>query len=99
MTESLPTRIVTYAWGETYVQELLTLAIPALLSPGNLPYIAAQVKCDLTLVTQERFFAKIASHPVITKARTYCPIRLVSLDDLVTRDDQYGIALTYALHR
>jgi hypothetical protein len=95
----LPTRIITYAWGESYVDELLTLALPAVLAPGNLPYVASQVECELTLVTEERFFAKIAAAPVIAKVRDLCPIRLVGLDDLVTKPDQYGMALTHALHR
>ena len=95
----LPTRIISYAWGEAYLDELLNLAIPALLAPGNLPYVASQVKCELTLVTEERFFAKVAAAPVIAKVRDLCPIRLIGLDDLITRPDQYGMALTYALHR
>jgi len=37
-----PTRIITYAWGERYVRELLSLTVPALLAPGNLS--AAQWK-------------------------------------------------------
>jgi hypothetical protein len=95
----LPTRIVSYAWGDAYVEELLDLAIPALLAPGNLPYVASQVNCDLTLVTEQRLFAKVAAHPAIAKARQLCPVRLIGLDDLVTKSDQYGMALTYALHR
>ena len=99
MAEKLPVRIISYAWGDTYVDEMLSFAIPALLAPGNLPHISTQVECDLTLLIEERFFAKVAAHPVIIRAQTYCSIRLVSLDDLVTRSDKYGMALTYALHR
>ena len=95
----LPLRIISYAWGDAYLDELLSLAIPALLAPGNLPYVASQVKCELTLVTEERLFGKVAAHPAIVKAQELCPVRLVGLDDLVTRRDQYGMALTYALHR
>ena len=38
---ALPTRVITYAWGEHYLDILLSLMIPALLAPGNHPYIAA----------------------------------------------------------
>jgi hypothetical protein len=95
----LPTRIIGYAWGDSYVDELLDLALPALLAPGNLPAVAAQVPCELVLASEERLFAKIADHPAVTAAQKLCPVRLVGLDDLITRSDKYGMALTYALHR
>jgi len=96
---SLPTRIIGYAWGDGYVDELLNLALPALLAPGNLPAIASQVPCELVLVSEERLFAKIAAHPAVREVQKLCPVRLVGLDDLITRSDKYGMALTYALHR
>jgi hypothetical protein len=95
----LPTRIISYAWGDGYVDELLKLAIPALLAPGNLPAVAAQVECELVLLSEERLFAKIGSDPAIKRVQELCPVRLVGLDDLITRSDKYGMALTYALHR
>lgn len=97
--DHLPLRIVGYAWGESYVEDLLTLAIPALLAPGNLPAIASEVEAELVLVSEERLFDKISSHPTIAKVRDLCPVRLLGLDDLVTRREKYGMALTFALHR
>ncbi len=96
---ALPTRIITYAWGETYIDELLSLTLPALLAPGNLPRVAAEVPCELVLLTEERFFARVLNHRSIGKARALCPLRLVGLDDLVTSKDAYGMSLTHALHR
>jgi Carbohydrate esterase, sialic acid-specific acetylesterase len=96
---TLPTRIISYAWGESYVNELLTFAIPALLAPGNLPYVVSQVDCEVVLATEQRFFAKVAANPAIAKVQKLCPVRFVGLDDLVTNKDKYGMALTYALHR
>ncbi len=97
--DCLPTRIIGYAWGDGYVDELLNLALPALLAPGNLPAVAAQVSCELVLVSEKRLFVKIASHPAVREVQKLCPVRLVGLDDLITRSDKYGMALTYALHR
>jgi hypothetical protein len=94
-----PTRIITYAWGETYLRELLTLTLPALLAPGNLPSVAASVPCELVILTEERFFATVNSHASILRAKEFCPLRLIGLDDLITVKDKYGMALTYALHR
>jgi hypothetical protein len=95
----LPTRVIGYAWGDGYVDELLNLALPALLAPGNLPAIAAQVPCELVLVSEERLFTKIGDHPAVKEVQKLCSVRLVGLDDLITRSDKYGMALTYALHR
>lgn len=96
----LPTRIITYAWGATYVEELLTLTIPALLAPGNLPYVASQVSCEVIILTEEHLFEKVSSDPAVMRVRGHCPVRLLGLDDLITAsDNKYGMALTYALHR
>lgn len=95
----LPLRIIGYAWGDSYVDELLNFAIPALLSPGNLPAVASEVKSELVLLSEQRLFGKILSHPVIAKVQELCAVRLVGLDDLITTSEKYGMALTYVLHR
>jgi hypothetical protein len=96
----LPTRVITYAWGDAYVEDLLSLTIPALLAPGNLPYLASQVSCEVVMLTEERLFARVSQHPAIERLRAICPFKLIGLDDLITAPDKkYGMALTYALHR
>src|SRR5215468_1534011 len=98
-TVKCPTRMITYAWGEKYADTLLTLTLPALLAPGNLPYVASEVPCELVILTERRFFSKFDIHPTIARIREVCPIRLVRLDDLIVSKDKYGMTLTYALHR
>lgn len=96
----LPTRVITYAWGASYVEELLAFTIPALLAPGNLPYVASQVSCEVIILTEERLFERVSSDPAVMRVREHCPVRLLGLDDLITAsDNKYGMALTYALHR
>lgn len=96
----LPTRIISYAWGQGYVDELLSLTLPALLAPGNLPYVAARVPAEIVLLTEERFFAQVDVHPTTARLRQHCPVRLLALDDLIAASkDGYGMALTYVLHR
>jgi hypothetical protein len=98
-TVKFPTRVITYAWGEKYVDTLLTLTLPALLAPGNLPYVASEVPCELVILSQRRFFSKFDRDPVIARLRNICPVRFISLDDLIVSKDKYGMTLTYALHR
>lgn len=95
----LPVRIITYAWGEEYVDTLLTLTLPALLAPNNLPFVAAEVPCTMVILTERRFFKKLETHPVLAAIGGHCPVRLMKLDDLLSSSDSYGLSLTYILHR
>ena len=96
----LPTRIITCAWGEKYVGELLSMTVPALLAPGNLPYVASVVPCELVVVTQEACFNKVLADPAIRRIRELCDVRLIGMDDLIPPSrDHYGMAITYTLHR
>ena len=94
-----PTRIITYAWGEKYLDLMLSFTLPALLAPGNLPYVAAKAPCQVVILTEERFFSRVASHPAVAQVKSFCDVRLVSLDDLIAVPDKYGMALSYVLHR
>jgi hypothetical protein len=96
---TLPTRIISYAWGEKYVGELLSLALPAALAPGNLPYVARVAPCEMVLLTQEKYFSTFNNDPAVARIRALCPVKLIALDDLIVAPDKYGMALTYALHR
>src|ERR1700730_853769 len=96
---TLPTRVITYAWGEQYVDLLLCLPLAALLAPGNLPYVAGSTSCELVILSEERFFPTISAHSSVNQAKRLCLVRLVALDDLIASKDKYGMALTYALHR
>ncbi len=95
----LPARIITTAWGRPYVDTLLSLALPAVLAPGNLPSLTKVLDCELVLVTEEAFFGDIRKSPVFRRMQQHCPVRLVMLDDLIAPKGRYGMTLTYALHR
>src|SRR5260370_39792727 len=84
----LPMRTSTYGWGERYVDVLLTFTLPALLAPGNLPYVASQVPCELVILTQRRYFSRFNRHATVARIRQFCPVRLVRLDDLIVSKDK-----------
>jgi hypothetical protein len=96
---SLPTRIITYAWGQKYLDKLLSLTLPALLAPGNLPYVAEKVPCKVVILTEEKFFDRLRADLAVVRMQELCPLQMVALDDLISHPDKYGMALTYALHR
>jgi hypothetical protein len=58
-------RIIIPCWGEQYLRDLLTMTLPALGAPGNLPAFSEVFACEIVLVTEKRFFEAIAAHPVI----------------------------------
>ncbi|MGA7535431.1 MAG: hypothetical protein WBW27_26495 [Pseudolabrys sp.] len=92
-------RLVAYAWGRQYVDDLLDFALAAALAPGNLPALAAVFECTAVIVTEEKLFDYVRAHPTIKKLQQICRIELVPLDDLVSDPWQYGITVAYALFR
>jgi hypothetical protein len=92
-------RIITIVWGQRYLDELLDITLPAVLAPGNLPYLAARFDCEFVLVTEEHFFRYIQRQSVFATIAAHCPVRLIHLDDLVVSRQMYGHSLTHALHR
>src|SRR5215471_20057597 len=92
-------RLVTMAWGEAYIKELFEFTLPAALAPGNLPYLASRFECDVVILTEEGWFDRLREHPVFQRIREYCPVQLRGIDEFITRPDQYGMGLTYALFR
>ena len=93
------TKLISYAWGDKYLDELLEVTIPAILAPGNLPHLASIVPCEMVLLIEERAHERVSSHPNIERIQRHCSLRLVGLDDLIAVKDKYGMALTHALHR
>src|SRR5215470_4223605 len=92
-------RLVTFAWGRDYLENLLDFALSAALAPGNLPALAAVFDCTTAIVTEENLFNYVRAHPSIKKLEQVCPVVLVPLDDLVSDPWQYGMTLAYALFR
>jgi hypothetical protein len=92
-------RLVTFAWGRDYLDNLLDFALPAVLAPGNLPALTAVFDCTVAIVTEDKLFNYVRAHPIIKKLEQVCPIALIPLDDLVSEPWQYGMTLAYALFR
>jgi hypothetical protein len=94
-----PLRLVTYAWGQQYIDKLLEYTLASVLAPNNLAALAEEFDCSVVIVTEKDFFDYIESHPIIKRIETICPVRPLPLDDLIGEPWQYGISLAYALFR
>jgi hypothetical protein len=92
-----PARVITMAWGDRYIDDLVEITIPALLAPGNLPSFAEEFDCEFVIVTETRLFDRLARSAAIAALLNFVGVRLVPIDDLLS--PWYGITLTYALVR
>lgn len=99
MNAARKTRVITTAWGDSYIAELLDVTLPALLAPGNLPALARAFDVEFVLVTETREFEAVRAHPAFVALQRVCPARLVMCDDLVVSRKMYGHSLTHCLHR
>lgn len=92
-------RLVTYAWGERYVETLLQFTLPAVLARGNLPALLAEFPCEFMLLTEQSRFTRVRESRSFELLRSMCPASLVAMDDLVATSAAYGHSLTWALLR
>ena len=95
-----PARLIIPLWGEVYASKLVSMTLPALLAPGNLPALASMFDVELVLVTEAKLYDTIRRAKSFQLVAQMCRTKLVSLDDLLTElPGDYGVVLTYALFR
>jgi hypothetical protein len=93
-------RLIIPVWGEAYVGKVLSITLPAMLAPGNLPALSGMFDVELVIITETRLFEMVRSSDCFRAAERVCTTRLVPLDDLLTGVfADYGMVLTYALFR
>ena len=82
------------------MRKLMSITLPAVLAPGNLPALCEWFDVEVTIVTESRLFDTIRNSPTYFAAEKVCRVQLISLDDLMTnRSIDYGMILTFALFR
>lgn len=93
-----PARLIIPVWGERYVDKVLSITLPAVLAPGNLPELCRNFDVELVIVTETRLFDLVRSAPAFQAVARFCMTKLVALDDALTGfATDYGITLTHAL--
>jgi hypothetical protein len=93
-------RLIIPVWGEAYVDKVLSITLPAMLAPGNLPALCRMFEVELGIITESRLFEMFRSSRCFRAAERVCKTRLTPLDDLLTSVfTDYGMVLTYALFR
>ena len=95
-----PARLIIPVWGERYANHVLSITLPAVLAPGNLPELCRAFALDLVIVTERRLFDLFRRAPSFAAVERLCVARLVALDDVLTDlATDYGVTLTHALFR
>jgi hypothetical protein len=95
----LKARVIIPVWGAKYVERLGAACLPALLAPGNLPHLARHFDCELVIVTESRLFDAIRALEPIERAKQWCDLRLVAMDDVMSHPSYYGLTITHSLYR
>jgi hypothetical protein len=49
-----PARLIIPLWGSVYAEKLVSMTLPALLAPGNLPSLATMFDVEVVLVTESK---------------------------------------------
>jgi hypothetical protein len=93
-------RLIIPAWGELYLSDVLSLTLPAVLAPGNLPALLDMFDVEIVIVTESQLFDLIRTSKSFQAIGSICSTRVISLDDLLTNfHGDYGTILTCALFR
>lgn len=67
-------------WGEPYIETMVELAIPSLLSAGNLPALAARHDCRVVFFVRASEEARIRRAPSVERLARLVPIELVHIE-------------------
>src|ERR1700758_2564830 len=93
-------RLIIPLWGTVYAEKLVSMTLPALLAPGNLPALAKMFDVELVLVTESKLVDYIQQSRSFQRLSAVCQIKFASLDDLMPCEPgEYGVVLTAALFR
>src|SRR6266481_9465252 len=93
-------RLIIPLWGSVYAEKLVSMTLPALLAPGNLPSLATMFDVEVMLVTESKLVDYIRQARSFQQLSTICDVKFASLDDLMPCEPgEYGVVLTAALFR
>src|SRR5258708_19736065 len=76
-------RLIIPLWGSVYAEKLVSMTLPALLAPGNLPSLATMFDVEVVLVTESKLVDYIRQARSFQRLSTICDVRFASLHDLI----------------
>lgn len=97
-TDRIQVDILVLAWGTQIVEQALSQCVAALLSPRNLPAVAAAWDANFIFLSRAEDRRQIESHPIAQRAAVHAKSTVVPIDDLLANGN-YGVTITLALAR
>jgi hypothetical protein len=85
-------------WGTQFISKFLSVSLPTLLAPGNLPALAKSLPCKFIFLTSSDDAVDLRDHPAINYLRSICDVEIKLIDDLITGDN-YSTTVTLAYTR
>jgi tetratricopeptide (TPR) repeat protein len=89
-------------WGEKHIKLFLEYSLASLLSPNNLPALAAEYDVHIALFTAEADVARFKAHPLYRRAEKYARFHFIRYDDYLlacarSSDEQLANPVKFAL--
>jgi uncharacterized surface protein with fasciclin (FAS1) repeats len=81
-----PVHLVTVAWGQRFIDRFLTMTLPTLLAPGNIPYLAGARSVEYHVYTGPREGARLRQSPLMKSLEEIVPARIHHIDKLGAGD-------------
>jgi len=91
-------KFLTAVWGDSYIRRFCELSLPSFVASGNIPALAEGRDFEVVIMTREVDFPVFDDYPAMARLRNTCPVRFVSIDDLMG-SKVYGVILTIAYAR
>lgn len=90
MSEATRLRFVCVAWGREYLRSLIDNHLPSVLTPGNLPAVAASRRCAFSLYVTRDQAEWLEAHASIQTLRRTMPLEVIAIEDVTDRPRKFG---------
>jgi hypothetical protein len=75
--------LVIPVWGDEYVRELVTIAIPALLNQGNIPGFTAEIDLEVLIYIDRKSIEILKASAAFAALKSLIPCRVIMLQDFL----------------
>jgi len=91
-------KFLVAVWGESYIEQFATFALPSFLAPGNLPALGKVTELEVIILTSADSISIFNQKASFQQLGRICEVRFIDIDDLIT-SGAYGVTLTLAYAR
>ena len=90
-------RVLVPVWGQRYIDMFLDIGLPSMLTPRNLPTLAAEYACEFVFLTKAADKGRISRHVGYQALARVCKTTFTAIDDLlVSGMEGYSLTLCFS---